>query len=149
MVKVRKVGFFTVVLASVLFAGSGCSPEQLQQIDRAVADANTIGQGIAAISDGPAGVLIPPEIRAIMVLLGVGAAAAYEIWQRIRLARVLERNQDLDVTLRALGDGIDQASPKAADDVKAQILAVMMQRRIYDKADRVVDEHRAKKTAAA
>jgi hypothetical protein len=145
---VRKIGFLCVVLAAMLFGtAGGCNEEQLRRIDRVVADVNTAGQEVAAIPDGPAGALIPAEVRIIMELLGIGAAAAFGIWQQIRASRVLERNTDLSVALRAVADGIDQAG-ESGQNAKAQIMAVMMQRRVYDTADVVVDEHRTKKTTA-
>lgn len=70
-------------------AAGGCNEEQLLRVDKAVADVNTIGQGVAAIPDGPAGALVSPDVHFIMELLGIGAAAAYGIWQRIRASGVL------------------------------------------------------------
>jgi hypothetical protein len=145
----RKVGFFIVwalVLAFVGLGGSGCDETQLQRIDRIVADANTAGQGVAAIPEGPAGALIPPDVKMIMELLGVGLAMAYAIWQQLRASGVLRKNADLSVTLKAVADGIDQAGPEA-ENAKTQIQAVMMQRHVFDTADQVIDEHRSKKTA--
>lgn len=134
-----------LVAGLALFAaGPSCSPDQLQRADRIIADVNTAGRGVAAIPDGPAGALIPPEVRLIMELLGVGAAVAFGLWQRVRASGLLETKQGLDVTLRAIVDAIDQAEPTAADPVKTQILANMLQRRIHGTADRLVDEHRTK-----
>jgi hypothetical protein len=144
----RKVGFFavwSVVLAFVLSAGAGCTEEELARIDRGVADANTIGQGIAAIPDGPAGALIPPEVRIIMELLGVGLAAAFGIWQKIRASGLLSKNADLVTTIRAVVDGID-ASGSKAEPVKVAIQNVMQKRHVYDTADAIVDQNRSAKT---
>lgn len=148
MRNVRKSGFLCVVLAAMLFGvAGGCNEEQLRRVDQAVADVNTAAQGVAAIPDGPAGALIPPEVAIIMELLGIGAAAAYGIWQKIRASGVLARNADLSVTLKAVVDAID-ASGTAAEDVKTNIQAKMIERHVYDTADAIVDEHRSNRTAA-
>jgi hypothetical protein len=150
--KVQKVGFlclWALGVALLGLAGSGCNIEQLEKVDRIVADANTIGGGIAAIPDGPAGALIPREVVIIMELLGIGAAAAYGIWQRIRASGILERNADLSVTLKAVVDAIDKTGGQEAENVKANVLALATRRRVYDVADAIIDEHRAAKQAAA
>lgn len=144
----RKVGCFTVwpvVLASLLFAGSSCTEDQLKKIDKGLADANTAAQGLAEIPDGPAGALIPPEVRIIMELLGIGLAAAYGIWQKIRASGLLTKNADLVTTIRAVVDGID-ASGSKADPVKAVIQTTMQKRHVYDTADAIVDANRSAKT---
>jgi hypothetical protein len=144
-VKMRRVGFLGVVLAFVLLAGPGCTDEQLAKIDKVVTDANTAAQGVAQIPAGPAGSLIPDEIKIIMQLLGVGAVVAFGIWQKIRASGLLEKNADLTTTIRAVVDGID-ASGAAADEVKVAIQSVMEKRHVYDTADAVVDENRSAKT---
>jgi hypothetical protein len=128
----------------VLFAG-GCTEEQIAKIDKGVADANTAAQGLAAIPDGPAGALIPPQVRIIMELLGVGLAAAFGIWQKIRASGLLLKNSDLVTTIRAVVDGID-ASGSKAEPVKVAIQNVMRKRHVYDTADEIVDQNRSAKT---
>lgn len=145
MRKLRKGGLLCMVLAAVLLSGPGCTDEQLAKIDKAVADANQAAQGIAAIPDGPAGALIPDQIKIIMELLGVGAAVAFGIWQRIRASGLLLKNADLVTTIRAVVDGID-ASGEKAEPVKVAIKSVMEKRHVYDTADAVVDENRSTKT---
>jgi hypothetical protein len=144
-VKMRRVGFLGVVLAFVLLAGPGCTDEQLARIDKGVADANTAAQGVAEIAEGPAGGLIPDQVKIIMQLLGVGAAVAFGLWQKIRASGILLKNADLVTTIRAVVDGID-ASGAAAEDVKVAIKNVMEKRHVYDTADAVVDENRSAKT---
>jgi hypothetical protein len=146
MGNVRRNLFWLVVSAALLCGAAGCTLEQLERADRAAADANAVGEAITQISTGPAAAIIPPELLQVLLLLGVGLETAVVIWQKIRAAKMLEKNQDLSVTIKAVADAIDQAAPQAAADVKAQVLAVMMQRRIYDRADRVVDANRTKKT---
>ena len=140
-----KVGFLRVVLGFVLLAGTGCTDQQLAKMDKAVADANQVAQGVAEIPDGPAGSLIPPQVQLIMELLGVGAAIAFGLWQKIRASGVLAKNADLVTTIRAIVDGID-ASGAAAAEVKSTIKTVMEKRHVYDTADAVVDEMRSAKT---
>lgn len=150
MRNVRKVGFLCVVLAAMLFGViGGCNEEQLLRVDKIVADVNTAGQGVAAIPDGPAGALIPVDVRFIMELLGIGAAAAYGIWQKIRASGVLAEKQDLSVTLKAVVDAIDTTGGEPAENVKANVLAIATQRHIYDIADTVIDDHRTVKQVGA
>jgi hypothetical protein len=141
--------FWGVVSALLLCGAAGCTPEQLGQLDRAAGEVNAVGDAVTQISHGPAAGIIPPDVLAIMEIAGLGLAAAYAVWQRIRASGLLQKNQDLAVTIKAIADGIDASGDKAADDVKAHVLAVMMQRRIYDRADRVVDSVRTKKGATA
>lgn len=150
MRNVRKSGFLCVVLVAMLFGvAGGCNEEQLRRIDHAIADVNTATQGIAAIPDGPAGALIPREVTIIMELLGVGAAVAFGVWQKIRASGILERSEDLSVTLKAVVDAIDKTGGQEAENVKANVLAIATTRHVYDTADAVIDEHRASKQAAA
>jgi hypothetical protein len=145
----RKVGFLLVVLAAMLFGSAGgCNEEQLRRVDRAVADVNTAAQGVAAIPDGPAGALIPREVVMIMELLGLGAAAAFGIWQRIRASGLLERNADLSTTLKVVVDAIDLTGGEPAEAVKANVLETATTRHVYDTADAVIDEHRASKAGS-
>lgn len=138
-------GTISISLAFFLFAGSGCTDQQLAQIDKAVADANQVGQGIAQIPDGPAGALIPPQVQLIMELLGLSGAVAFGLWQKIRASGLLEKNADLVTTIRAVVDGIDASGPQA-DPVKAAIKTTMEKRHVYDVADATVDENRSAKT---
>jgi hypothetical protein len=146
----RKVGFFILWPVCLALVGlAGCNEEQLAKVDRVVADVNTIGQGVAAIPDGPAGTLIPPEIAIILELLGFTGTLAFAIWQKIRASGVLARNADLSVTLKAVVDAIDKTGGQEAENVKANVLALATRRRVYDVADAIIDEHRAAKQAAA
>ncbi|HER33904.1 MAG TPA: hypothetical protein ENO19_00350, partial [Halothiobacillaceae bacterium] len=61
--------FATIAAVSCLLAlcaGGGCNPEQLQQFDQVMADANDIGQGITEFVEGPGGAAIPPKVRMIL-----------------------------------------------------------------------------------
>lgn len=136
------------VLCLALLAGlemGGCTEQQLAKIDKAVADVNTVAEGVAAIPDGPAGALIPPQVRVILELLGFSGALAIAVWQRVRASGLLAKNADLVTTIRAVVDGIDASGP-AADPVKASIKTTMEKRRVYDVADATVDANRSVKT---
>ncbi|MCU0916910.1 MAG: hypothetical protein MUC88_20470 [Planctomycetes bacterium] len=132
-----------MVAALALFTVPSCTDEQLQRADRVFADANAIGRGVAAIPDGPAGVLIPPDVRCILELLGVTGAAALVLWQKIRSSKILERKQDLAVTLKAIVDGIEQSGIRGRDAVKPAIAEVMKDRDIYGRANAIVDQYKA------
>ena len=139
---------FPIILALVtllaLFAVPSCTEQQLAQGDKIGRDVNDGGRLLRTLAESPEAAFIPPQVRVILELLGLGGAAAFGIWQKIRAAKILEKKQDVDVTLKAIVDAIDQAEPKASDPVKTQILATMIERRIHGTADQVVDEHRSK-----
>jgi len=141
----RTVLFCTVVLAS--FAIGGCTVDQVDRVDQVAADVNAVGQAITEVSQGPAATLLPPEVIRIMQLLGIGAAAAVAIWQKLKASGLLTRNRQLVATLGAVADGIDQSPPATAKAVKDQIKRRMEQRHVYDTADAIIDSVRSERRA--
>jgi hypothetical protein len=131
----------------VLLAAVSCTPEQLARMDKAVADANLAAQGGAAIASGPAGPLLPANVRAILELVGIGGAATAIFYQRLRASGVLVKKADLAMTLAAVVDAIDQTDPQHAAAVKGNVKALMKSRQIFNMANAVVDENRSAKTA--
>jgi hypothetical protein len=136
----------TVLLSSTLLLAAGCSEQQLASIDRAVADVNAVVTGadrtLDAVQDSPAGSLIPPQVYQIMEILGVGLVVAIALWQKIRASGLLEKNQDLVTTLRALVIGVEKAGPEAAP-VKAAIKETMRDLEVYSVANPLVDQVKA------
>ena len=65
----------------LLFVLAGCTADQIAGIDRGVADANAIAQTIGGLPDSPAGPLIPPPVRTVLELVGVGGATVKELKQ--------------------------------------------------------------------
>jgi hypothetical protein len=142
----KAIALSVVVAAALVLTPGGCSPEQQQQADQAAADANTAGQALKDLAESPAGSLIPPQVRIIMELLGIGAMAAFGVWQKIRGAQAQGTSDKLSVTLRAVADAIDQSAPTAANVVKGNVKRVMDDRQIRRMADPIVNAHRSKLT---
>lgn len=121
----------SLLLTAVLLLATGCSEEQLRHADQAIQDANHVAQGVSAIAQGPAGSLIPPQVRQIMEFLGVGALAALAIWKKIQASGLLRKNQDLTSTLRNVAEGVEnfQAADQAkGEELKGEIARVMASR---------------------
>ncbi len=125
----------------LLFLAAGCSQEQLASIDHAIADVNQVGQAAAQIATGPAAPLIPDPGRIILGLVTLGATITYGAWQKIRASKLLERKQDLGITLKAIVDAVQEAGDQA-DPVKSQVKMIMQDREIYSKANAIVDEYK-------
>jgi hypothetical protein len=125
---------------TVLLLAAGCGEQRLSRIDRLVADVNQTGQAIAAIPDGPAGPVIPDELRLILELVGVGTAGAYGLWQRIRASRLLERKQNITATLADVVKVIEQIQlerPELAAAIKGRIARLMAR---GSPANQLIDE---------
>ena len=129
---------FAVLAASacLLIIAAGCTAEQLAGIDQAVADANQAGQGLAAAAHGPAAALIPPEIRLLMELCGLTAAAAYTVWQQLR-GGLLRK------TAAAIIAGVESLPAEPQAQVKAAVKVEMKDRKIYQRARALVDKLKA------
>jgi hypothetical protein len=142
-----KTTFFMLLpITLALLAAPGCSQEQLARVDHFVADANQGAQGVAAIREGPAGELIPPDIQALLGLVGVAGTVGYGLWQRIRASGLLARNQRVTTTLRAVVDGVEAAGKKA-EPTKAAIKEIMRDREVYSLANPIVDQVKTKRSS--
>ena len=73
-----------IIMAVCFLLAGGCTEGQLDRGDAIAADVNSVGQAIGQVADGPVGDLLPPGVRQIMQLLGIGAVAAFGVWQKIR-----------------------------------------------------------------
>lgn len=122
---------------AVMFAG--CSAEQLAWWDQTVADVNQVGQGVAAVAQGPAGEKIPPPWRGIMELVGLATGGIALSWQEIRRRKLLEQEQALTTTARAIVRGVENASPEVALPAKASIGQAMKDAGCYDAGRAVVN----------
>ena len=142
----KEIALWLVVAAALVLSPGGCTEEQRQQADRILSDANQAGQVLTAVAESPVGALLPIPVRMIMELLGIGALAALNIWQKIRAGQAKGASDKVSRTLRAVADAIDQSKPEIADAVKAQVKQVMDARQIRPMADPIVDEHRSKLT---
>jgi hypothetical protein len=141
-----KTGKNTIVVGLAaclaLFTIGGCSDEQLRQADRVFADVNNAGRLTRTVAESPEASLIPPPIRLALELLGLSGAAAFGIWQKIRASKILERKQDLSVTLKAIVDAIETTDARGQDAVKPRIEDLMKERGIYDLANTIVDAYK-------
>jgi len=118
----------------------GCSEQELQRWDGYVADACDVGQTIGALPDSPAGPLIPAEVRLIMEILGLGTAAAYGIWQKIRKDGVLAEKQSLTLTAKAIVNAIEKLPAEPQELVKSNVGAEMARMRIRDAGSAEVEK---------
>jgi len=131
--------FATIAVVSCLLAlcaGGGCNPEQLNQVDQVMADANDIGQGITEFVEGPAGTAIPPKVRMILELLGFAGGAALLIWQQIR-------GQVTKVTAASIVKAVEALPETTQSQVKSQVKSEMIQQGIYSQGNAVVDKLKA------
>jgi hypothetical protein len=124
------------MIAAVCCLLTGCTAEQIDRADRAVADANLIGGGVVEFVTGPAGALFPPIVRTIAELLGLSLAGALAVWQAIR-AKLLKQ------TGAAIVNAIESLDPGEKLLVKEAVKAEMKEREIYSKANAVVDSLKA------
>jgi len=129
------------VLCGLLTIGAaGCAEEDLQRVDRALADVNAVGQTVSGLPDSPAGALIPPGVRTIMEILGLGTAAACAFWQKIRKDGILAEKQTLQLTTRAIVAGIEDVDQAARAAIKEAVAAQMARRNIRDSGRKQVRE---------
>lgn len=71
----------------------GCTEQQREQVDRIVADVNTLSQTGQEILESPAGQSLPPDIRlygALAALLGTTASTAWQKWRRSQETKVVK-----------------------------------------------------------
>jgi len=134
--------FAAIWSATILLALAvvGCSEQELQRWDGYVADACDVGQTVGSLPDSPAGPLIPAEVRLIMEILGLGTAAAYGIWQKLRKDGVLAEKRSLTLTAKAIVNAIERLpqGPQAA--VKSTIGEEMARMRIRDAGSAEVEK---------
>ncbi len=94
----------------------GCNEAQRQRIDRYAGSAQTVGQVVADVAQGPAGDVLPDDSRFWVSLGGLAVAAVAGIWQSLRRATAVK-------TLTAVVKAVDKATPEARDAVKAGVVA--------------------------
>ncbi len=133
-----------VAALATFIALPSCTGPQLQRADRIFADVNTAGTIARDVAKAPA---LPSPVRTGAELLGLAALGMFGLWEKIRASKILEKSEEKSVALNAIADGVDQAPPTAAADVKASIKGVMMAREILSTANAVIDAHRSKLTS--
>ena len=138
MRKIKIVALWGVLSVALLLGTLGCCSEEADQL---AADVNNAGQLMRQIGDSPA---VPALARVILELLGLCAAVAVGVYQKVRSSGLQARSSDKSLTLRAVVDAIDALSKAEAQPVKDAIGQTMKARGIASVADQVVDEHRSK-----
>ncbi len=144
---------FAILAASccllAVFAGGGCSEEQIRDIDQATKDANSIIDGGKALLDSPAGVLIPLPVRQIMEWCGLGLASAIALWKWLVARGVIRANQSLTQTGKALVQAVESLDKTRQEEVKTAVgdkmteLAAKKSGLTYDQMNAVVDKLKA------
>ena len=129
----RMRGLTALVVVGLLAAAAGCNEDQLRRADRIFGDVNSVGQTIAQLPDSPAGPLIPPDVAAIMKILGIGAAGAYAVWQKIRANGTMK-------TLKAVTAGVEATDEAVQATVKGAVGEAMKAAGIYARGKAIVNE---------
>jgi len=139
--KIRRSGGRTAAwaLAAAVVIAAGCSVEELAWWDRAFADVNEVGQGVAAVAEGPAGDMIPAPFRGLLELVGLATGGIALTWQEIRRRKLLEREQAVTQTAKAIVRGVENASPEVGLPAKASIGQAMKDAGCYDAGRAVVN----------
>lgn len=107
---------FTVVSASILYVG-GCAEQNLATADKIIADANTVADALGAVPGSPVGALLPPQVAAILKLLGLGGAVAFSTWQEIRRRGLLTAGK---VIVRAVESTDEQTAARVKVAVETE-----------------------------
>jgi hypothetical protein len=125
--------FVTILAFACLLAlctGGGCNEETLKKVDQAVQEVNAVAHTVTA---SPATSFLPPEVRILMEILGIGASLAFALWQRLRASGLLS-------TGAAIVHAIEKLPRELQDQVKPAVKAEMQDREIYGKANAIVDQ---------
>jgi len=110
----------------------GCTPEQAENVDNALGDVNSVAEGLSEFADGPAGAWIPGGVRDALVIAGLSAASALNVWQRVRGKLVQQTGSALVMAI----EGLPEPDGRK---VKAAVKAEMVERGIYSRSNKVVD----------
>jgi len=133
---------------------AGADSATLAKLQAALAEAQAQKPGVeqfltearAQLAKAKENPTIAGEIE-LYVSMGLSALGIFgSAWFKRKAAQQARKAEDRSVALRAIADGID-ASGEAAENVKTNIQAKMIERHVYDVADAVVDEHRSTKAA--
>lgn len=128
----------------------GCSEEQLSDVDKALADVNSVSEGLSDFARGPAGAVLPPMVRTLMELLGIGAAAALGVWKQIRHNVTKDALKAVVSGVESVSDGtndVDEAAVKVVKDKVADAMKRVSAKKVtvtYAKLNAEVDKAKAK-----
>jgi hypothetical protein len=123
-----------VVSAALLL---GCTPAQLKTGDRIAADANSVGTTVQAVASNP---LVPEPFSTIGLLIATVLTGTYAGWQRVRASGLLEKNQTLTQTAKAIVRAIDTAAPATATEIKGLVAGEMARKDITTIGKATVEE---------
>lgn len=121
----------TMILVFVLLL-CGCTPEQAESVDHALADVNGVAGGLSDFAESEGGAWLPGEIRSGLVIAGLCATSALSVWQRVRGRLVRQAGSAVVAAIEGLPE-------PDKDKVKAAVKVEMVKREIYSKANEVVD----------
>jgi L-serine deaminase len=125
-----------------LFTAGGCNPESLrdpnqyQNLDHALQDANSLLDGLNHLADTPAGAAIPAPVRGALELLGIAGASALGLWQQLRKSRVTK-------TAQAIVQAVEELPATTQRQVKSLVKDQMIQQGTFSQSNKVVDELKA------
>ena len=141
--KTAAIIILSAAAMTALFCGCpGCNEKQTDDIENLAADANAIGTGLQDLADGPVGDMLPPGVRRLMEMLGLGAAAAYTIWRQMQATRAKQAGSAILAAVDKLPGTKDSG---VQGEVKKAVKTEMIGREIYSKANAIVDLWKAKR----
>lgn len=103
--------------SSLLTLGIGCSEEQMQQVDRTMADVNQWSETGQMVLQSPAGQSLPPDIRLYGALAALIGSTAAGVWQKF------QRSQETKVT-KSIVQGVEN-SGQSGKECKPNIAKAM------------------------
>lgn len=118
-----KVGVVLCFLAVILI---GCTPEQVDQVDQTLADANSVATGVVDLVRGPAGAVFPPMVRTIAEVLGIGLAAALGLWKQLKHNLTKDALRAVTKGVENVSDGTNEVDRAAVEAVKEKVRQEML-----------------------
>ena len=127
---------FLAVLISAMF-GIGCAEQQLERMDRIVADVNDISATGMVLLQSPAARLLPPDAQLYGAVAVAMASIIVNGWQQIR-GNLMKK------TTKAIVKGIEasenQVKTNPSNPVKVAIGEQLRAAGIYDQGDKLIRE---------
>lgn len=139
----RKFILWSIICAALIVTPIGCDEQQLQQGDRIASNVQAGADLVMGTMESPAGAVIPADWKLYGLLAYGLISSATNAWQTWRTKTVKSKLSITDKTLTAVVKGIENAEDKASNNptnpIKSSIQNQMVEARIFDQADRLVD----------
>lgn len=134
---IMRFSTFMLILSAALLI-IGCTEDQIESVDQAIKDVNAITSGANdTIQNSPMSPFIPAEIKMYAGWAAMLVSAGLNFWQKLKGDLVKK-------TLKTIVAGVEETSEQRTtnptDPVKANIKVKMEQARIFDKANKLVDQ---------